>query len=180
MYCTVLPPPRVLISKHYHHIKNDPVAAKLFSRRNLMSSAKRPKNLSVLLAPTKQPNVSNMEIEKNGSYHCERFKRSQNCDTCAHMVERDHIYREFRKHKFAIHGRNVHLPATVQQPSLWFIYLLQCIPCHGQYVGSTQNVASRFKNHKSSAHLKNSTSSGMAKHFRTSALMMTMTHRNHN
>ena len=38
-----MPPPRVLISKHYHHIKNDPVAAKLFSRRNLMSSAKRRK-----------------------------------------------------------------------------------------------------------------------------------------
>ena len=160
-----MPPPRVLISKHYHHIKNDPVAAKLFPRRNLMSSAKRPKNLSELLAPTKQLSVTNVEKEKNGSYHCERFRRGQNCDTCAQMVERDHVYSEFRKHKFAIHGRNVHLPATVKQPTLWFIYLLECIPCHAQYVGSTKNVASRFKNHKSNAHLKNSTSSGMAKHF---------------
>ncbi len=40
-----MPPPRLLISKHYHHIQHDPVATKLFPRKNLMSSSRRPKNL---------------------------------------------------------------------------------------------------------------------------------------
>ena len=49
--------------------------------------------------------------------------------------------------------------------TMWFIYQLEFIHCHAQYGGSTQNVASCFKNHKSNTHLKNNTSSGMAKHF---------------
>ena len=160
-----MPPPRLLISKHYHHIKNDPIAAKMFPRGNLMSSAKRPTNLAELLAPTNQPNVKNVETGKNGTYHCERFKRGQNCDLCGHMIERDFVFSEYRKQKFAIHGRNVHLKATEQRPLRWFVYLLECVPCLAQYVGSTQNPCARFKNHKSNANLKNSTTSGIAKHF---------------
>ena len=82
------------------------------------------------------------------------------------MVERDFVFSEFRKHKFAIHGRNVHLKATEQRPLRWFLYLLKCVPCHAQYVASTQNASSRFKDHKLSANIKkNSSSSDIAKHF---------------
>ena len=81
------------------------------------------------------------------------------------MIERDHVYSEFRKCNFAIHGSNIHMKATELHPFTWFAYLLECVPCHAQYVGSTSNPTARFKNHKSNAHRKNSTSSGMAKHF---------------
>ena len=81
------------------------------------------------------------------------------------MLERDHVYSEFRRRNFAIHGRNVHLKASEKNPLTWFIYLLECVPCHAQYCGSTCNVPARFSNHKSCAHRKNSPSTGMAKHF---------------
>ena len=74
-----------------------------------MLSAKRPKNLAELLAPTNQPNVKNVVRGKNGTYHFERFERGQNCDLCGHMIERDFVFSEFKKLKFAIHGRSVHL-----------------------------------------------------------------------
>ena len=145
-----------------------------------MSSAKRPKNLGEILATSTKPSVTNVEKVKNGSYYCDCFKRGLSCDMCAHMIEKDHVYSEFRKKKFAIHGRNIHLKATTVRPLLWFVYLLECIPCNVQYVRSTQNAAGRFKNHKSAAHLKNSTSSGMAKRFSKICPMMTTAHKNHN
>ena len=43
---------------------------------------------------------------------------------------------------------------------------MECVPCLAQYVGSTSNIPARFGNHKCNAHMKNSVSCGLAKHFK--------------
>ena len=49
-----VPPPRTLLSKHYHILQGDAVTTGLFPRKNLMSSGRRLQNLGELLSPTDQ------------------------------------------------------------------------------------------------------------------------------
>ena len=46
----------------------------------------------------------------NGSYHCKSYKERGKCDVCSYM-ETSFVTSYYFRRKFAIHGRNVHLPA---------------------------------------------------------------------
>jgi hypothetical protein len=46
--------PRKIISQNYHHIENNPIASKLFPRKNIIASCKRLTNLGKILSPTTQ------------------------------------------------------------------------------------------------------------------------------
>ena len=101
----------------------------------------------------------------SGSLHCTQNSTKRGCDTCEHMVETTTVFSHWRKKHFGIHGRNVHCKATEKSPLQWFVYCVECLPCQAQYVGSTTNVASRWKNHKYTANTRKASCSGISKHF---------------
>ena len=67
--------------------------------------------------------------------------------------------------RFAIHGRNVHLPASMKKKLTWFVYLATDTACLLQYVGSTMDACSRFSSTKNACLNRKSTNTGLYKHF---------------
>ena len=59
----------------------------------------------------------------NGSYHCERFKKTPKCDFCYHMVETSSVLSSHFKRRHAVAGHNVHSKATEKVKLRWFVYL---------------------------------------------------------
>ena len=133
-----MPHPRQLLTRNYHHLQNHPVLQNLFPRENLVGGTRRLQNLSEILSPTMQPGLGNHDrpgddghggdghdgdgravmdpgganLHWNGSYHCQQYKTRGRCDVCSHMVETSTIHSPYFNRRFAIHGRNVHLPAS--------------------------------------------------------------------
>ena len=64
------------------------------------------------------------------------------------MTETSTVYSQYFKRKFAIHGHNVHLPASQKNKLRWFVYLCEDLACSLQYVGSTTDVCSRWASTK--------------------------------
>ena len=176
-----MPHPRALISRNYHHIQNHPVLSELFPRENLVGGTKRLKNLSELLSPTVQkspapdPEDDNDENpgddqtsstdRHNGSYHCSRFREKNKCEVCSHMMETSTIYSFYFQRNFAIHGRNIHLPASQKKKFRWFIYVVVDVVCELMYVGSTTDVCARWAQTKKACLDRNNSNTGLCKHF---------------
>ena len=136
-----MPHPRKLLSRNYHHIQGNPVLAGLFPRKNLTGGARRGKNLSEMLSPTVQtgpgpppgnaggggddddgPDVTPGDNGRwNGSYHCRYHNQTSRCDICSQMEETSTVTSYYFRRKFAIHGRNIHLPASTKKPMRWFV-----------------------------------------------------------
>ena len=168
-----MPQPMHLLSKNYHHMKDHPVLENLFPRENLVGGTRRLKNLSEILSPTFQPSSDDGQGGQgpgddgagagggdgrprgqrwNGSYHCQQFKSKGKCDTCSHMVETSAVTSFYFNRRFAIHGHNVHLPASQKDKHRWFVYLCEDLACTLQYVGSTTDVCARWASTKKSMH----------------------------
>ena len=179
-----MPHPRQLISKNYHHIQSNPQLADLFPRENLVGGSRRGKNLSELLSPTVQsaapgdgpaPGDSNdddvggaaggTDVRRNGSYHCDKFTSRRSCDVCSYMQETSTVTSYYFKRRFAIHGRNIHLPASQKKKLKWFVYGIDDTACKKYYVGSTSDVTSRWANTKKACKDRNLTNTGLYKHF---------------
>lgn len=101
----------------------------------------------------------------NGSYHCNSYRVRQKCDVCSYMIETSYVTSHHFKRKFAIHGRNVHLPASQRNKTRWFVYLVNDTHCQLQYVGSTTDVCSRWSGTKTACQGRNRTNTGLYKHF---------------
>ena len=168
--------PRQLISRNYHHMEKHPLLRNLFPRENLVGGTRRLRNLSEILSPTAQSSVGvasgGSSVEKGaggrwiGSSHAEMFKAKGRCDICSHMVETSTIYSPYFTRKFAIHGRNIHLPATQKNKHTWFFYCCEDTACSLIYVGSTSDVCKRWANTKKACLDKNSNNTGLYKHFK--------------
>ena len=176
--------PRQLISKNYHHIQSNPQLADLFPRENLVGGSRRGKNLSELLSPTVQsaapgdgpaPGDSNdddvggaaggTDVRRNGSYHCDKFTSRRSCDVCSYMQETSTVTSYHYKRRFAIHGRNIHLPASQKKKHKWFVYGVDDTACQKYYVGSTVDPCSRWASTKKACRDRNLTNTGLYKHF---------------
>ena len=120
--------------------------------------------------PTRGQNEAALpaKVQRNGSYHCDLYKRIQKCDVCEHMTETTSVFSSHFRRRHAIAGRNVHLKATVKVKLRWFVYLHECIHPDGvfQYVGSTNHMTDRWANTKSKCNGKKSEGSGLEKHFK--------------
>ena len=101
----------------------------------------------------------------NGSYHCQPYKSKGRCDVCSYMVETSTITSLFFNRRFAIHGRNIHLPASQEKKHRWFVYVCQDTACSLIYVGSTVDVCRRWAQTKKACMDANSNNTGMYKHF---------------
>ena len=180
-----MPHPRKLISQNYHHIESNPVLAGLFPRKNLVGGTRRGKNLSEILSPTVQtgpgpppgngggddddddgPDVTSGARggRWNGSYHCNNYIRTSRCDVCSYMEETSTISSHYFKQRFAIHGRNIHPPASTKKPMQWFVYVIQDLACELIYVGSSSNICHRWSSTKSAIR-RQETNTGLYKHF---------------
>ena len=166
--------PRKLISRNYHHLEANPVLADLFPRENLIGGTRRLKNLSELLSPTVQTGAGGADDDLgndapggrwNGSYHCKSYKERRKCDVCSSMEETSFVTSYYYGRKFAIHGRNIHLPASQKGKYTWFVYLCQDTVCQLQYVGSTTDACSRWSSTKSACLGRNKSNTGLYKHF---------------
>ena len=102
----------------------------------------------------------------NGSYHCPLFKTKRRCDVCSHMVETSTIYSPYFRRKFAIHGRNVHLPASQKNKLRWFVYCIEDTFCNLIYVGSTTDICKRWASTKKACIDCDSVNTGLYKHFK--------------
>ena len=171
-----MPHPRQLIGQNYHHMKNHPILANLFPRENLIGGTKRLPNLSELISPTVQPYTGGggggphghdggVGGRWNGSYHCQLYKTKGRCDVCSHMVETSTISSIYFGKRFAIHGHNVHLPASQKNKYKWFVYVCEDVACQLIYVGSTTDVCARWAATKKACLDRNNDNTGMYKHF---------------
>ena len=174
-----MPHPRKLISRNYHHIENHPVLSNLFPRENLIGGTKRGKNLSELLSPTVQgrsdmgntrADINNLfegpSGRHNGSYHCSRFREKQKCEVCSHMKETSTVHSFYFNRNFAIHGRNIHLPASQKNKFQWFVYAVIDEHCQLMYVGSTTDVCARWSQTKKACLDRDNSNTGLYKHFK--------------
>ena len=69
------------------------------------------------------------------------------------------------KRRFAIHGRNIHLPASQKKKHKWFVYGVDDTACQKYYVGSTVDPCSRWASTKKACRDRNLTNTGLYKHF---------------
>ena len=176
--------PRQLISNNYHHIQSNPQLADMFPRKNLVGGTRRGKNLSELLSPTVQSAAprggpapgdgtdddvggaaGGTGVGRNGSYHCSRYTSGKSCDVCSYMVETSTVTSYHFKRKFAIHGRNIHLPASQKKKHKWFVYGVNDTACQLYYVGSTVDPTHRWASTKKACKDRNLTNTGLYKHF---------------
>ena len=57
-----VPHPREVLSSNFTILEGDPIAKKIFERKNLVAGSKRGKNLQELISPTVQKKKSNTRI----------------------------------------------------------------------------------------------------------------------
>ena len=84
---------------------------------------------------------------------------------CGYMVETSYVTSYYFQRRFAIHGRNVHLPYSMPKKTTWFVYLAHDTFCQLLYVGSTTDVCRRWSTTKSACSNRNSSNTGLYKHF---------------
>ena len=82
------------------------------------------------------------------------------------MTEISTITSPYFGRRFAIHGRNIHLPASQKRKLTWFVYVVEDTACGLIYVGSTVDVCSRWAHTKKACLDENSVNTGLYKHFR--------------
>ena len=179
-----MPHPRQLITKNYHHLASHPHLSNLFPRENLVGGTRRQPNLAEILSPSVQQSGQANHGDDgddgdgggggnggnrrwNGSYHCPLYKSKGRCDVCRHMVETSTIYSPYFKRKFAIHGNNVHLPASQKSKLRWFVYCVEDTACNLIYIGSTTDICKRWASTKKACLDGDSVGTGMYKHFKT-------------
>ena len=81
------------------------------------------------------------------------------------MEETSTVTSYYFKKKFAIHGRNVHLPASMKTKHTWFVsHVWEDTAC--TLVGSTTDVCRRWASTKKACLDRDSTNTGLYKHFK--------------
>ena len=81
------------------------------------------------------------------------------------MVETSYVISYYFGKKFAIHGRNIHLPASRKKKMRWFVYLVHDTHCQLLYVGSTMDPCSRWSSTKTACQGRKKDNTGLYKHF---------------
>ena len=164
-----IPHPREVLSQNYSILEGDPLASKIFERKNIVAGSKRGKNLQELISPTVQKLKPITPFYgptlPKGSFICEHFRSGRKCDLCAHM--KDGVQFVVSSHfntKHAVRGHLVHEPREKVFKSRWFIYQIQDESCAKTYVGSTVDMYGRWSRHKSECN-RRSTATGLSTHF---------------
>ena len=81
------------------------------------------------------------------------------------MDETSYVTSYYFQRRFAIHGHNVHLPASTRNKMVWFIYLMHDTACMLLYVGSTTDPCKRWSSAKHACSHRNASNTGLYSHF---------------
>ena len=82
------------------------------------------------------------------------------------MVETSFVTSYHFQRRFAIHGRNIHLKASMKNKMVWFIYLIHDTECLLLYVGSTTDPCKRWSSTKSACQNRKVSNTGLYSHFK--------------
>ena len=164
-----IPHPRELLSENYKILEGDPVARKIFERKNLVAGSKRGKNIQELISPTVQKQKSKAQKvgpnQPRGSFQCPNFKAGKKCELCSHVREGvEYVVSKHFNTKHAVRGHLVHQPRDKRFKDRWFIYQISDDHCGKTYVGSTVDMYGRWAKHKSDCN-RGSTATGLSAHF---------------
>jgi hypothetical protein len=110
-----IPHPRDVLSQNFNILEGDPIAKKIFQRKNLLAGSKRGKNLQELISPTVQQHKLNARkhgpSHVRGSFQCEHFKSGRKCELCNHVKEgEEFVVSKHFNTKHAVRGHLVHEP----------------------------------------------------------------------
>ena len=151
--------------------------SKLFPRENLVGGTKQLPNFLEILSPTLQTTVdgcgngrSDGKVDKsggagvggcifgrwNGSYHCELNRTKRRCSFCNHMRKTSTITSPYFGTRFAIHEKNIHMPASQKKKLTLFVNVVQDNVCGLIYVGNIVDVCSRWAQTKKACLNENS------------------------
>ena len=139
-----------IIRKHLPLLHSDDSLKKLFPANIFSTIFKRNKNLKEILAPSKYPNPKNSR--QNSITSCNK------CDICKNYMVFDRTFR------CTVTGKVYYIKGEMNCESSNIIYLITCMKCLEQYVGSAIKFKSRFRIHKSDIKTKKDRC-GTARHF---------------
>jgi hypothetical protein len=113
-----IPHPREVLSQNFNILEGDPIAKKIFQRKNLVAGSKRGKNIQELISPTVQQHKVNTRkhgpSHVRGSYQCENFKSGRKCELCNHVKEgEEFVVSKHFNTKHAVRGHQVHVPKRI-------------------------------------------------------------------
>ena len=106
------------------------------------------------------------DVSKWQSTTCKKYKKSNKCDFCSHVIETDNFFNKHEKKRNRVHGHLRHDYAPMNKIR-WFVYVIIDIHCEKYYVGSTVNPVFRWANHKkeTSAKTKEKCTTALSRHF---------------
>ena len=143
--------------KNLKILYSDPDNKKLFPSKDFVVGFSRARNLKEILVPTQLPVIKD-RTDSNlppGCYKC----KAKVCDICKNYLAVSNKFKRlstkntFRmKHRMDCNAINV-------------IYLITCMACKLQYVGSSVMFKPRFREHKSDIKLKKKTKCRIADHW---------------
>ena len=139
-----------IIRKHLSLLHSDDSLKQLFPANIFSTIFKRNKNLKEILAPSKYPDP------KNSRQNC--ITSCYKCDICKNYMVFDRTF------KCTVTGKVYYIKGEMNCESTNVIYLITCMKCLEQYVGSAITFKSRFRIHKSDIKTKKDRC-GTARHF---------------
>ena len=102
----------------------------------------------------------------NGSYHFHSYG-TRKCDVCSYMVETSIVTSNYFNKRFAICRHIIYLPAFQKNKHRRFVYLCEDTYCRLIYVGIKTDVCKRWASTKKACLDKDSSNTGLYKHFKT-------------
>ena len=139
-----------IIRKHHPLLHSDDSLKKLFPANIFITIFKRNKSLKEILAPSKYPNPKSSR--QNSITSCNK------CDICKNYMVFDRTFR------CTVTGKVYYIKGEMNCERSNIIYLITCMKCLEQYVGSAIKFKSRFRIYKSDIKTKKDRC-GTARHF---------------
>ena len=127
-----IPHPREVLSKNFAILEGDPIAKKIFPRKNLIAGSNRGRNLQEIISPTVQQHKPQTpyfgpKLPK-GSFQCENYKAGRKCELCSHMKDGvEFVVSDHFKNRRSVRGHLVHEPRAKVFKSRWFIYHINLV-----------------------------------------------------
>ena len=155
-----LPNINKIFNANMHFLHANDKNKSIFPVGSLFCGFRRNKNLGEIICPTIPVRTPPPEIDRSQwGCHPSKCTNPRRCDLCDNYLE------ETKTIKSLADGRTWQIRCDVNCKTSNVIYVIECLPCGKQYVGSSINFQRRWYNHKHSIEHKKDKESGIAMHF---------------
>jgi hypothetical protein len=142
-----------ILKKHFHLIQDSSELQEIFPPRSIIPSFRRPKTIKEIISTKRRQETSEDQSPK-GCYKCGR-----KCDFCNNYMHESSTFVSSQT------GVKYQIKQNIRCNSQNVVYLITCIKCSRQYIGSTSTeLKVRFCNHKSTM-INNKRTCEVATHF---------------